>query len=262
MNQPKVTIIITTYHPSSLRYLDMCVGSIKELNYPKNKIETFIVTRKLFRPHYEDVTTICVPEESFYPARAINYASGFMAPDSEYIFTINDDVILTNNSLSNMIKMMNLTRPEQRMILNGISPCDNYALNYALQFGYFKENAFYSMPDRFYIYEDLAHDFEYLVKASSLYQMGYIKQDYLCFYATLIPRDVWNEVGLFDEGFKLGQDDIDYSWRAKKCGVKLASCLDALIWHFGGEAGSKNMSDELRMSNVKYFEKKWGVLPP
>lgn len=258
-NQPKVTIIITTYNSESKRYLDLCIESIKRLNYPKNKLEVIIVSRSSYLPRYENCLTIHPPEESFYPARGINFASQYMASDSEYIFTINDDVILTRDSLKNLVNLSQVMN--DNVLINPISPCDNY-LFYGLKFGFEKDGIFMGMPHRFYVYEDLSPYFENLVKSRSLYETGFVKAPYLCFYATLIPRKIWEKVGLFDENFKLGQDDIDYSYRARNNGVMLVCCLDSLVWHFGGEGGSKGMDQSLRDHNALYFKDKWGVLPP
>lgn len=57
--------------------------------------------------------------------------------------------------------------------------------------------------------------------------------DYLSGCVLLLKREVIDKIGLFDEGFFLGGDDIDFSLRAKRAGYRCVLDSSAIIWHIG-----------------------------
>lgn len=259
MSLPKVSIVVTTYHESAKRYLDECMKSIETLNYPRELLETILVARKTYAPQYSKVNTIYPPENDYWTARGVNYGFASASKDSKYILYLNDDTILTKNSLMNMVLALE-ERPNVKLVVNALSPCDNY-IQYALAFAIQEGGQLRSLHERFYKYEDFK-DFSQLRNAVSMYGAGLIFQSYLCIYATLIPRAAWDDIMGFDENFRLGQDDVDASLRLIQKGWRLASVTDAVIWHFGGSSNENSLTDPIRKSNVKYFFEKWGFYPP
>lgn len=254
----KVSIIVTTYLEQTKPYLDVCIESINNLVYPKDKIEVILVARKGYAPEYPNVKTVYPEEEEFHNAHGVRFGMQQASKDSKYLFYINDDVMLTKNSL---IKITNCVG-DNMVIVNSISPCDNYMF-YNLLFGFRdKDNNFCLLRDRFYKLENLQGHLKELMDADSLYPAGTVPVPYLCMYATLIPRKVYDLVGEWDDNFKTGQDDIDYALRAKQSGCGLFIALDSLVWHFGGRTADTTMNDQNRRDSAKYFVKKWGQLPP
>jgi GT2 family glycosyltransferase len=99
------------------------------------------------------------------------------------------------------------------------------------------------------------------MNAQSIYPEGFIIQEFICFYATLIPRTVWNKVGPLDHKFQTGQDDLDYCLRAQNLKIPSMIAIDSLIWHFGGATADLSLTPQIRQENVDYYTKKWGRLP-
>lgn len=257
INWPKVSVIVVTYVEANKRYLDLCVRSIKNLNYPKDKLDVIVVSKPGYVPAYEGVRTVYPDvKEWFFTPVSINYGVSQADKDSEHFLILNDDTILTKNSLANMVSAIG----PSATIMNPISPCDAHA--YRLLFGFSKDNHLHLADGTFYRYENFEPYFDELMNADSFYREGVVAQNFLCMYATLFPRFVWEKVGGFDEMFKTGQDDIDYSLRARLNGVSLCFNLHAVIWHFGGVNSSNTITDDLRKHNVDYFIKKWNVFPP
>lgn len=223
MNLPRISIIVTTYLEKTKPCLDLCMRSIGELNYPKELLEVILVGRRGYAPTYPGVSTVIPPEESFGNPRGLNFGIECASEESQYFFILNDDVLLTNDCLLNMIKV---AQPD--LIINPI---------------------------------ELQPVSGNITPASSRTH-GLVGQDHLCMFATLIPRLVYEKIGGFDERFKTGQDDIDYSWRAKQANVYLVLCLNSLVWHFGGTSANTTISNKMRVENVEYFKSKWGKLPP
>lgn len=52
--------------------------------------------------------------------------------------------------------------------------------------------------------------------------------------ALMAPKDVWDKVGLLDEDFHFLYEDVDWSWRLKKAGIKRFVVSEAKIIHLGG----------------------------
>src|SRR4051812_7505045 len=254
----KVSIIVITYLYQNKHYLDLCMRSIANLEYDKDKLDVIIVSQVSYLPEYENARTVCPHEGQFYPAEAINYGVKVSDPTSKFFLILNDDVILTRNSLRNLVDAVG----DKNAIANGISPCDQ-GLAYNLMFGFVDKNGhFAQMQGRAYKYDDLKDDFDELMMAESVYPPGLVRQPFLCIYATLIPRTVFEIVGTWDEKFKTGQDDLDFSLRCHQKGIDTVSILNALIWHFGGVSVESTLNMDIRIENIKYFKSKWNFLPP
>src|SRR3990167_7760042 len=57
----------------------------------------------------------------------------------------------------------------------------------------------------------------------------------------MIPKSVFDKIGLFDEGFyPLYFDDFDFCLRVKKANLKLAHLPDAIFWHGWGKTTEKS----------------------
>lgn len=257
MSTPKVSIVVTTYLPESKCYLDACMKSIANLNYPKESLDVVLVGKPGYAPEYPNVKTVYPDKPQFYNSEGVNFGVSKTDPESKFVLSCNDDTILTKNSLKNLVE----TCGDQRVILNSISPCDNHRA-YSLHFKFLSAGRVVDVLGNQYRYEQMKDFIDDMMNTESLYPQGLIHQEFLCMFATLIPRKVWDELGPLDEVFKTGPDDIDYSMRARRAGVHLAIALNSLIWHFSGVTADKTLDPSLREFNRKAFKDKWGVNPP
>lgn len=246
VSAPRVSLIIPTYLSSNQRYLDLCLESIANLDYPKDRIETIIVSSGGFKPTPNNTVRFILRDERLHYAEAINLGVANAGEDTDYYFLLSDDIILTKDSLSNLIR----TEWKQGVILGPISNCDNFR-KYSLQFPL-------GLNKMQYRYESLIEIKTALMNATSLYPPGIWFQDVLCFYAVLIPKSIWETIGSLDETFKSGQEDVDYCLRAKDKKIAVAVDSSALIWHFSGVTADQTMNAEIRQTNLDEFEKKWG----
>jgi len=77
----------------------------------------------------------------------------------------------------------------------------------------------------------------------------------------LIRRDVFDRIGLFDEGFSYGGcEDIDFIWRMKEAGFSVGMTGSVLIHHFGMVTQDAVKSKETRahvIGNMEHFRSKW-----
>lgn len=247
-----ISIILATYLEDNQKYLDLCLNSIASQTY--KDYEVILVSSGSYKPtHPSWVQHVHSDQRLHYP-EAINL--GVSKTKDTDLLLLNDDCILTENALENMV--MGLGKNE--IILNATSNCDNHYA-YSLIMGY-EDNEFRHLQKRFYRYDELAPIVDKLITAKSIYPPGFIQREFVCFYATIIPRSVWNKVGELDSNFKTGQDDVDYCRRAKKMGVSCGVALNALIWHFGGVSADQCLDDKTRNTNIEYYKSKWGDYPP
>lgn len=190
-----------------------------------------------------------------YP-EAVNFGVK-QASENKYLFIMNDDVILTKDCLPNLITGIG----DSQLIINPTSNCDNFSM-YNIIMGYEKNGQFETVNKRFYRYEEWEGIQDNLINARSVYPPGIISRPFVCLYATLIPRKVWNIVGELDPNYKTGQDDVDYCKRAAQKGIYSGVALSSIAWHFGGVTADLALDKETRIENVEYYKKKWGEFPP
>ena len=253
---PKVSIIVTTYKEENKRYLDLCIESIGHVDYPREKLEVIVVSKPAYQPQYHDVRTIHPGIESFNNEFGLNYA--LKQATGDFFLICNDDIILTKSCLRSMLsKAVNY-----KCIMNATSPCDN-SVQYVLTFAFKTDQGYIGLGATSYKYEQLIEYKEALINATSMYPAGIVLQDYLCMYATLIPRIAYEEIGESDASWiKAGPSDLDYSWRAKEKGYVCLCALDAVIWHFGGVSAATTIDDKIRAINARKFFAKWGRHQP
>lgn len=262
MIKGKVSIILTTFLPKSKRYLDLAIRSIENLDYPKELIEVILVGKKSYQPHYVDrpfnIRTVAPDTDEFYNAFGLNYGFTHADPESQYLFIMNDDACFTRDSLRLMVECAG----DHKVFVQPLSPCDNHRL-YSLAMGYMKNGTLKQLNDRHYVYEQLENDIPEMLNAQSFYPPGILRNEFHCMFATLIPMQAYRDIGPWDDKFKTGQDDLDYSLRGSQKGYQCITALNALIWHFGGvSVNTGTLTPELRKSNLAYFKEKWGGYPP
>ena len=78
----------------------------------------------------------------------------------------------------------------------------------------------------------------------------------------LVRREVFDRIGLFDEGFSYGGcEDMDFLWRARKAGLTAGVTGSAFIHHFGmvtQNAVKLTESNTYSTQNLEHFRRKWG----
>src|SRR6478736_211630 len=263
MNQlPFVSILVVTYLESNQKYLDLCLDSIENLNYPKDRMEVILLSSGEYELMFkESLITVHshMKTQQHYP-ESINRGASLADEKTDHYFILNDDVILTKDSLKELVE----TIGPMECVAQPISNCDNH-MRYELQF-YAGANSL-SVPasallKRFYRYEEDTKDFWQALKYSrSVYPRGILLQEWVAFYATLIPKKVWDKVGPLDPKYKTGQDDIDYCRRAKALKIPAVVCLSSFVFHFGGVTADQVLDWDTRSYNINYYKEKWGEMP-
>src|SRR3989338_8231652 len=90
---------------------------------------------------------------------------------------------------------------------------------------------------------------------------GHVKSaQWLCGFCFLIPRVVMTSVGLFDERFFFGWEDIDYSLQLRLKGYRLLKVKSLFVYHQGGASSSVKKHKRLVKKTEKCFLSKWNSL--
>ncbi len=70
-----------------------------------------------------------------------------------------------------------------------------------------------------------------------------------CAGAALYRKNVFDEIGFFDENFFAYMEDVDISYRARIHGYKCIYCPDAVVYHHGsGSSGTKYNEFKIRLA--------------
>ena len=59
----------------------------------------------------------------------------------------------------------------------------------------------------------------------------YMSTDFVHGCTMMVKKDVFNEIGLFDDENLIYGDDADFSWRARCAGFKMLTATQAKMWH-------------------------------
>src|SRR4051812_33275244 len=189
MQAPMVSIIVLAYLESNKPYLDACLASIENLDYPKDRLDVVCVSPWMEREEYPGVYIAQNVARANSFSGSVNRGVEASDSGSDFILIMSDDTIIARESLSNMVQ----TIGEQNMILAATSNCDlHWKYNLMLPHIY---------PARFYKLSEVNP--VDLMNSKSVYPRGIMYTDRLCFYSVLIPRKVWNLVGELDEGYNM-----------------------------------------------------------
>lgn len=71
----------------------------------------------------------------------------------------------------------------------------------------------------------------------------------------LIPRDLFFEVGGFDEGYRNGYEDVDLCFAVRARGYRVVCCTRAFIYHYGQITEGRTADDN---RNAARFRARWG----
>ena len=242
---PKVSVIIVSFN--NLQYLKPCIESIFEYsNYPN--LEVIVVdngsvdgSAEYLKGKKEEgkIGTILNPQ-NFGFAKANNQGVGISS--GEYIILLNDDVVVTQDWISHLLRYLNLPGIEM------VGPVTNEIGNEAkIETGY----------------SSLEEMREWAIGYTRKHKNKYFEIKMLALFCVAFRKSLLNEVGLLDERFEIGMfEDDDFSLRVKKAGYRTICAEDIFVHHFG-RASFKKLGEEeyLRIfnKNKELFESKWNM---
>lgn len=252
---PLVDIIIPTYN--NLEYLKACIESIrKNTDWPYNLIVVNSGTDGTaeWLAQQPDVTAHNSPTRLHFSA-ANNV--GLRTGTAPYVCLLNDDVIVAEGWLPAL--MHEAMKPG----VGAVGPFSNCDQGWTHQEKVVVDG------------KDLRPGMtlpEVQSIIPSIYKWRHKKEihhrGWVAFYCTLIPRAAIDAVGVLDEGFKSGDEDLDYCRRLGQAGFSLRQTYDSFVFHFGGRTRKFAESQDAALhhaedrENHDYYRSKWGDFGP
>lgn len=239
---PLVTILILTFN--CWRYTRQCINSIKARTFAPYRIlvidngstdETIHELRKdpqIF--HIEN-------SQNLGFGRGFNI--GMELIDTPYFVIANNDVVVTKNWLTTMLKHINT---DDKLVALG--PVTNFVSGPQLI-----ENALYKTERELETYAE--NRLQYVGDPLTYFHR-------IVFFFTLLKSDIMPQIGLLDERFELGNfEDDDYCMRINLKKLRLAIDNTVFIHHYGHQTFRENeisYAKTLEANKVK-FMRKWNL---
>lgn len=231
MSAPRIAIIYLSYHCEP--YMDDVVGALKNISYPKEKLEFVIVDN----PHPEYGPSVRYIEENVLPLsdRQLPHTTllpqktnlGFAGGNNagvrwalehgfDYVYFHNNDGFLASNALEPLVQALEADKTiglaQSLILLHPETELVNSAGNlfHYLGFGYCNENR---------------------TPVASL-QLPPVKDVSYCSGAGLmVPTEIIRKYGTWDEDFFMYHEDLEWSFRLRMVGYRAVLVRDSIFYH-------------------------------
>lgn len=229
---PLITISIINLNGQ--KYLKDCLESINNLNYPQDKIEIIVVDNgssddsiEFLKANYSKVKIIKNNKNMGF-AYANNQAA--RVAQGEYIAFLNNDTKVDSKWL---IELLRPVYGDKETVASGskVLSMDGKNLDFVGGMINFEGKGFqidFGLP----IEKDLHKQYKYLPFANG--------------GAMLIRRDIFLDVGGFDEDFFAYYEDVDLGWRLWVLGYKVIFAPDSIVYHHHHGTSRIFSEDKLR----------------
>ncbi len=250
MDSPKVAIITLNYNnkDDTLK----CLESVKESYYPNYFV--LVVDNastdksvEAIKETFPDVKLI-VNEKNLGFSKGINRGIRVAMKDPEvrYFFIINNDVVIDKNCISELVKVgekyenVGMLQPK---MLNMYNPKIIDSTGHVFK--------------RCYLLVDRGHgEFDSGQYDNETDIIG------CCAGAGMYKRELFEDIGLFDESFWMYYEDVELSWRAYKKGWRAKYVPTAVVYHKRSVTAKKFINNyykiELSLENIAKVVKKHG----
>ena len=224
------TIIIPNYN--GLKFMDECIRSLNAQTYPN--FRTLVVDNgstdgsvEWLKEHQID--TIFLPENTGFSG-AVNV--GIKAADTPYVLLLNNDVRVDEYFVAEMVRAIGQSERIFSVSSRMIQMYHPDRLDDA--------GDMYSLLGWAY-QRGVGRDLTHYRRSSRVFSA--------CAGAAIYRREVFEEIGYFDEMHFAYLEDIDVGYRAKIYGYKNVYCPSALVYHVGsGTSGSKYNAFKVKLS--------------
>lgn len=227
----KIAIIYLSYHSDS--YLDDVVSALKNLTYPREKVEFVIVDN--MHPEYGLSTDAIeekiipfsgkeIPRVIYLPQKEnLGFAGGnnvgikwAIQNNFDYIYLHNDDGFMASNALEPLVKTMEESKDiavAQSLLL--LHPDIEYLNNAGNSFHYLG----FGFCD------------QYRKRLDGLNLPSIKEVSYASGAACMIRTSLLKEHGMLDEDFFMYHEDLELSFRFRILGYKIMLVRDSVFYH-------------------------------
>jgi GT2 family glycosyltransferase len=245
---PKITIIIINYN--KVHDTIECVESLIKAGADLSQI--IIVdngsrdnSTKILRDKYGlSIHIICLKENKGYPSGLNQGIPAAIELGAEWLLLMNNDVIVDSNFLLELNKAIE-NQPDVKLIGPTILYYDHPSIIWYIGYRIIPGTMIGISSYRGKEYNDQIPK--------------YIPIDVMHGCTMMVNRDVFQEIGLFDDTNLIYGDDADFSWRARKAGFRMIAATRAKMWHKISLTMGKDKPNTryLRTRNTIAFYKKY-----
>ena len=260
----KISIIILHHSPVITPYLDLYLKSIAAQE-TKHEIEVVVMdSRKEHRPlpdYKLNLKHVCISNDVIAPVACNLAVKEHASKDSKYILICNDDLCLSRYAIEEMI---NFAEAHGRAVIqNAFSNCDFNIYYSAPDFCLEKENGSQLYMRSQMNIKNIDNWHDELINYP-LQRRIILPFQYVCFYATVMPKALFETLGGLHEEYISGPDDRDFCLQAAKIGVPSVVNLAATIWHFSGRTMATKDPETVKKNrerNNEIFKSRHGYYP-
>ena len=211
---PLVSIITVNYNGK--KYLKNCFNSLFALNYPKNKLEIFMVDNcsqdgsvEYVKNNFPKVKVIKNDVNNYCKANNLGIAQA----QGQYIATLNNDTKVDKNWLMELVKVIDADKNL------GAAGSKLLFMDGRIQSAGHEELPNFYWVDRGCTEED-RNQYNEIKEVCSL-----------CAGAALYRKSALKEINNFDEDFNMYLEDVDISLRLKRKKWKLLYVPESIVYH-------------------------------
>ncbi len=215
-SRPSVSIVVVTYNSAAT--IRACLDSVLKESRPATDLividnASIDETQAILNTTYRDRAAVILNADNVGFSAACN--QGIRASSGEYVVLLNPDTVVTHGWLERLISHIG---PD----VGAVGPVSDYAAD--------EQNIDRHLPEGAPRRMGLGEVSDLLARVNS--GKG-AETKLLIGFCLMVPRKVFDDVGLLDEELFLGNDDLDLSWRLRLKGYKLLVATDTFVHHEG-----------------------------
>lgn len=252
-SNPVITVLLTHHLDENLGYLNLAMLALTRTKGVP--IEVIVLADSETPPEVPDSFTLVHDPKLDNATKKVNFGMKMAHPASKYVFFHSDDVVLSENSLALLAHAIG----EGMAIMNPLSNGDLTTRFVApLVLTTPRHSAFKPIPLHADL-EDMNDWHEELITYKTPYDGLIIKQDWVTFAHTLIPKKVFEIVGPLDPALETRHNDQDFCMRAAQQWIPSLIHFGAFAFHFGSKTLKKSVLSGEQEAATTHFHKKWGM---
>ena len=259
-NEPLVSIIVL--NRNGLGHLQRLFEDFdKKTNY--SNYEIIVVDNASCDESVEYLYSLDLPITVIENKENVSFSKGnndaAKIAKGEYLLLLNNDIEPTygwlNEMVGCMLKYDNVGSVGAKLLFPYYEDMKNQGKSYSIQHAGVK----FREERTPYVYGPY-HDNMYstLVFSSDVnHEKEVISNTAACL---LVPKDIYTELGGFDENYFYGYEDIDFAFKLYKNNYKSIFCPFALLFHHESATRVEDEDEKNRLNyeNIMYFYNKWG----
>ncbi len=255
--RPQVSIIIVSFNTKKL--LIDCIESI--FSHVKCSYEIIVVDNasedgspdavRIWEKKHKGIAVHIIGNKGNVGFAAANN-QGMKKSKGNFLLLLNSDTLLTEDSISLCLEKFS----EQPKL--GIASCKLKNRDGSLQ----ATGGYFPTPVRVFLWMTFLDDLPGMSRVINVFhpKPNYYKKDHMLDWVTgaffLFKRELLSGVGFFDEDYFMYVEELDYCYRARKAGWRVAYFSSTSIIHFGQASGSSEFALLSEYKNlILYFKK-------